>query len=146
MTRDFQVAFRKIDQLGRVYSSVGNHDNSPTDAFAPKAVDTTQKSQWVLDALAKAWEPSMGQEAAEQVKDFGAYSTRTKEGLRIISINNILYYTVSASRLAMAVETDECRRISGRTRQRWKRILRGSLRGLSRSLRLLRPRGNASGC
>ena len=92
VTADIQDAYSHMASLPHVYTTAGNHEASPVNAFNPAAVKTSLDIQWLYNLLATDNQPYLGSDAQE-IQNFGAYSTKFAGGnLRIISINSNLYY------------------------------------------------------
>lgn len=95
VTNDLNDAYSRMHGLGQAYAVVGNHDSSPVNSFPPPTVDTTITTQWAYDAMSSGWESWIGATAAAQVEsNYGSYSVKTSEGLRIISVNTNFWYKV----------------------------------------------------
>ena len=83
------------NHLGLVYGTAGNHEAHPTNAFAPKSVNT--QTQWLYDVLASSWTRWIGTSAVGPTQATGAFSVAYPGStpgakLRIISLNTNLYY------------------------------------------------------
>jgi len=78
--------------LGTVYSTTGNHEMHPTNAFPPASISTS--AQWMYDLLSASWSRWIGPEATSSTKSQqGVYSVRhPNSNLRIISLNTNMYY------------------------------------------------------
>ncbi|XP_022048397.1 acid sphingomyelinase-like phosphodiesterase 3a [Acanthochromis polyacanthus] len=68
-----------------VYPAVGNHDYWPQDQMP----NTTNA---IYQAAARLWKPWLEPEAIRTLSRGGFYSQLVKPGLRLISLNTILYY------------------------------------------------------
>lgn len=68
-----------------VYPALGNHDYWPQDQM-PSSTNAIYK------AVAQLWEPWLQPEALLTLSQGGFYSQLAKPGLRVVSLNTILYY------------------------------------------------------
>jgi sphingomyelin phosphodiesterase len=92
VTFDINDAYSRMTGLPKLYTTIGNHEAVPVNAFNPAAVQTSLNIQWLYNLVETDLEPLIGSDAQEEV-NFGAYSTLYPGGnLRIISINSNLYY------------------------------------------------------
>jgi sphingomyelin phosphodiesterase len=92
VTTDINNAYSRMASLPHLYTTAGNHEAAPVNAFNPAAVKTSLDIQWLYNLLATDNQPYLGSDAQE-ILNFGAYSTKVAGGnLRIISINSNLYY------------------------------------------------------
>ncbi|KAM4633590.1 cyclic GMP-AMP phosphodiesterase SMPDL3A [Polymixia lowei] len=69
-----------------VYPALGNHDYWPQDQ-SPTSTNT------IYQAAAKLWEPWLQPEALLTLREGGFYSQLARPGLRVVSLNTILYYS-----------------------------------------------------
>jgi sphingomyelin phosphodiesterase len=105
--KDINDAYSRMSGLTQVYSTIGNHEAAPVNAFPPTAVDTSMNVQWLYDALSSDLEPWIGSNASQQVQKYGAYSSKFPGGnLRVISINTNLYYKENFWLYEKTMETD----------------------------------------
>jgi len=92
VTNDINDAYSRMTGLPHLYTTAGNHEGVPVNAFNPAAVKTSLDIGWVYDLISTNLQPLIGTDAVEE-QSFGAYSTKYPGGnLRIISINSNLYY------------------------------------------------------
>lgn len=81
---------------GPVFSTLGNHDSSPSDsASADQLPDGHDTFSWNYNYLSKLWQAEgwFNHKEANQVgKHYGGYSVSPTRGLRIISINTDFIY------------------------------------------------------
>ncbi|KAI4873149.1 hypothetical protein NFI96_014566 [Prochilodus magdalenae] len=68
-----------------VYPALGNHDYWPQDQLPAK-------TNAIYQAVAKLWAPWLSPEAVATLLQGGFYSQLIKPGLRLVSLNTILYY------------------------------------------------------
>ncbi|KAM6964925.1 cyclic GMP-AMP phosphodiesterase SMPDL3A [Aplochiton taeniatus] len=69
-----------------VYPALGNHDYWPQDQF-PTSTNA------IYQAVAKIWEPWLQPDSLVTLKEGGFYSQLVRPGLRVLSLNTILYYS-----------------------------------------------------
>lgn len=92
VTADINDAYTRMTGLPHLYTTLGNHESVPVNAFNPAAVKTSLDIDWVYNLVSTNLQPLIGDDATEE-QSFGAYSTKYPGGnLRIISINSNLYY------------------------------------------------------
>ena len=77
--------------------TLGNHDSSPENTFAPHSLPGGRGNQysWDTEYMSKLWQSKgwMRGDAAQQVrKHYGGYSMSPRKGLRVISINTDFWY------------------------------------------------------
>lgn len=70
-----------------VYPAVGNHESTPVNGFPPPFIKGNQSSQWLYEAMAKAWEPWLPADALHTLRIGGFYALTPRPGLRLISLN-----------------------------------------------------------
>jgi sphingomyelin phosphodiesterase len=105
--KDINDAYSRMSGLTQVYSTAGNHEASPVNAFPPTALNSSVSDQWLYNALSSNWETSIGSSAAQEELNFGAYSTKFPGGnLRVISLNTNLYYKENFWLYEKTMETD----------------------------------------
>lgn len=51
-----------------VYPAVGNHESTPVNGFPPPFIKGNQSSQWLYEAMAKAWEPWLPADALHTLR------------------------------------------------------------------------------
>lgn len=77
--------------LPLVYGTTGNHESHPTNAFAPRSIDTSPN--WVYGLLSTEWSRWIGPDAASTAALRGSYSVKYPGGnLRVISLNTNMWY------------------------------------------------------
>uniref|UniRef100_A0AAQ6II36 Acid sphingomyelinase-like phosphodiesterase n=1 Tax=Anabas testudineus TaxID=64144 RepID=A0AAQ6II36_ANATE len=81
MTQTIRQHFPKLT----VYPALGNHDYWPQDQMP----DSTNA---IYKAAAELWKPWLQTEALATLSQGGFYSQLAKPGLRVVSLNTILYY------------------------------------------------------
>jgi sphingomyelin phosphodiesterase len=92
VTSDINDAYSRMAGLPHLYTTAGNHEASPVNAYNPKAVETSLDIQWLYNLLSNDNQAYLGSDAQE-ILNFGAYSSKVaSSNLRIISINSNLYY------------------------------------------------------
>lgn len=69
-----------------VYPALGNHDYWPQDQF-PTSTNT------IYQAVAKIWEPWLQPHSLLTLREGGFYCQLVRPGLRVLSLNTILYYS-----------------------------------------------------
>lgn len=80
--------------LGTVYGTIGNHEQSPVNAFQPN--DAGSNAQWLYNLAANLWSGWTGPVAASSIEKIGAYSTKYANGnIRVISLNTNMYYKLN---------------------------------------------------
>lgn len=81
LTETIRLTFPRLP----VYPALGNHDYWPQDQLpaSPNAV---------YQAAAELWSPWLQPEALETLKTGGFYSQQVAPGLRVVSLNTVLYY------------------------------------------------------
>ncbi|CAO1638337.1 unnamed protein product [Sympodiomycopsis kandeliae] len=81
---------------GPVFSTLGNHDSSPSDSSSSDSLpDGHDTFSWNYDYLSKLWQAKgwFTHDEAKQVgKHYGGYSVSPTKGLRMISINTDFMY------------------------------------------------------
>ncbi|UKZ47975.1 hypothetical protein TrVGV298_002211 [Trichoderma virens] len=78
--------------MGRVYSTLGNHEMSPANALPPLRLG--KSLEWLFNLVLEAWPRLEG--TTSDIKTYGRYSVKhPMSNLRIISINTNLYYTMN---------------------------------------------------
>lgn len=88
-----------------VYGTVGNHEQSPVNAFQPQSVGTN--ATWIYNLLSSIWTRWTGSQTANTISQIGAYSTKVPgRNLRIISINTNLYYKMNFWMYQRKMEVD----------------------------------------
>ena len=85
---DLADAAKRMDTLGQVFSTAGNHESVPVNAFTPTSVDPTGNN-WLYSNLSANWHSEIGDVAASNLeKNSGSYSAMWgNSNLRIISVN-----------------------------------------------------------
>lgn len=63
-----------------VYPAVGNHESTPVNGFPPPFIKGNQSSQWLYEAMAKAWEPWLPADALHTLRYL--QSVEIQEGRR----------------------------------------------------------------
>ncbi|XP_068432607.1 cyclic GMP-AMP phosphodiesterase SMPDL3A [Clinocottus analis] len=81
MTRTIRQHFPNVT----VYPALGNHDYWPQDQMS-------SSSNAVYEAAAQLWKPWLQTDALLTLSQGGFYSQLVKPGLRLLSLNTILYY------------------------------------------------------
>ncbi|XP_053301428.1 acid sphingomyelinase-like phosphodiesterase 3a [Pleuronectes platessa] len=81
MTQTIRLHFPNMT----VYPALGNHDFWPQDQM-PAVTNA------IYQAAAQLWKPWLQTEALLTLSQGGFYSQRVKPGLRVVSLNTILYY------------------------------------------------------
>ena len=78
----------RMEQIGQVFSAVGNHESSPVNAFPPMAVNAGGNS-WLYNPLSTYWNEEIGSVPASSLdRNSGSYATMWgNSNLRIISVN-----------------------------------------------------------
>lgn len=72
-----------------VIMAFGNHDNHPSDAFAPQTVDDASiNSRWLYNFVADLWSDWLPLSALATLRVGGYYSFVFRPGFRIIVLNN----------------------------------------------------------
>lgn len=93
VTTDINDAYSRMASLPHLYTTAGNHEASPVNAFNPASVKTSLDIQWLYNLMSTNNQQYLSAADAQEMKNFGAYSTKVAGGnLRIISINSNLYY------------------------------------------------------
>lgn len=81
---------------GPVFSTLGNHDSSPSDSAAAHDLPEGHETfSWNYDYLSRLWQAEgwFDHDEAKQVgKHYGGYSVSPTKGLRVISINTDFIY------------------------------------------------------
>jgi sphingomyelin phosphodiesterase len=85
-----------------IYSTLGNHDTIPASYNSPNSINnSTGQSNifsWNYDLLSSLWLENgwLNNASAEYARNhYGAYSTVTAQGLKIVSINTDFWYTTN---------------------------------------------------
>lgn len=79
--------------LPLVYATAGNHENHPTNSFAPQSLS---EKNWLYDLLSTTWGGWIGDAASSTAAARGSYSASYADGpLRIISLNTNMWYTMN---------------------------------------------------
>ncbi|XP_061757143.1 acid sphingomyelinase-like phosphodiesterase 3a [Nerophis ophidion] len=81
MTQTIRQHFPNIT----VYPAVGNHDYWPQDQMPTSTND-------IYKAAARLWKPWLQTDALQTLREGGFYSQLVYPGLRVVSVNSILYY------------------------------------------------------
>ncbi|KAG0380984.1 hypothetical protein BGX24_001693 [Mortierella sp. AD032] len=76
-----------------IYPTIGNHESGPPNLFPTKA--SGGDASWLYNSLASAWSRWLPSDAANSVKNFGAYTVSPSPGFRIISLNTNFCYTMN---------------------------------------------------
>ncbi|GFF87267.1 hypothetical protein IFM53868_05091 [Aspergillus udagawae] len=78
--------------MGTVYSTLVNHEMSPTNAVPSSRVG--KSAQWLFNLASNMWSRQMGTSSSSDIRTYGRYSVKHPGSkLRIISIHTNLYYT-----------------------------------------------------
>ncbi|KAJ6086657.1 hypothetical protein N7467_005571 [Penicillium canescens] len=91
-TMEIRRSYRAMANAGMqfVYSTLGNHEMSPANAFPPLKLG--KGAEWLFKLASKVWSRFV-EMPSEDIKGFGRYSVRHPgSNLRIIAINTNLYY------------------------------------------------------
>lgn len=80
-----------------VYAALGNHDTNPEAIDAPHSLpgNLSMQMSWNFDHVAGLWQYNNwinSTQAAEARLHYGAYSVKTAQGLRILTINTDFWY------------------------------------------------------
>lgn len=80
-----------------VFAALGNHDGNPEAIDAPHTLpgNLSQQMSWNFAHVSKLWQNNgwLNATAAEHARThYGGYSTKTQQGLRIISFNTDFWY------------------------------------------------------
>jgi sphingomyelin phosphodiesterase len=70
-----------------LYPAIGNHEAVPVNEFPYHFVEGEWNINWLYDRMAKLWQDWLDPEALEMEKFGGYYTTKTKDGVRIVSLN-----------------------------------------------------------
>ena len=82
---------------GPVYAALGNHDTSPVAIDSPHSLpgNLSTESSWNYNHVSALWESEgwISKETASKARlHYGAYSTTTPHGLKIITLNTDFWY------------------------------------------------------
>ncbi|XP_077443895.1 cyclic GMP-AMP phosphodiesterase SMPDL3A [Stigmatopora argus] len=81
MTQSIRKYFPNVTVL----PAVGNHDYWPQDQMPTSTND-------IYRAAARLWKPWLQDEALKTLSQGGFYTQLTRKGLRVVSVNSVLYY------------------------------------------------------
>ncbi|XP_035772890.1 sphingomyelin phosphodiesterase-like [Anopheles albimanus] len=93
MTRTYQL-FRDTFPGKQVFPVLGNHENNPTNVFAPSYIDRQDFSaRWLYDFSADQWSGWLPAATQQTIRQGGFYTALVRPGFRIIGMNNNDAYT-----------------------------------------------------
>nr|CAD7195606.1 unnamed protein product [Timema douglasi] len=76
-----------------VIFTLGNHEPTPVNMYAPLDVDNANiSSKWLFELVADIWPDYLTQEAKETILNGGFYTVKLRDGFRVIVLNNIVCY------------------------------------------------------
>jgi len=77
-----------------LYPTLGNHESSPVNTFAPPEItDPEFNTAWLYDEAARQWASWLSAEVSQTIRYGGYYTALVKPGLRIVSMNMNYCYT-----------------------------------------------------
>jgi len=83
--------FHKMLPNITVFPAMGNHEAVPVNEFAPRSIDDADFDMgWLYNNISSLWSTWLPSNATEQVKKAGYYTTLTRDGTRIVSLNTNL--------------------------------------------------------
>ncbi|XP_063244223.1 sphingomyelin phosphodiesterase-like [Bacillus rossius redtenbacheri] len=79
-----------------VIHTLGNHEPSPVNLFAPMKVEGDNVSTaWLYQQVSELWSPYITEEAKETVLRGGFYTLKLRDGFRVVVLNNAVCYNMN---------------------------------------------------
>nr|CAD7195605.1 unnamed protein product [Timema douglasi] len=75
-----------------VIFTLGNHEPTPVNQYAPLDVDDDVSSKWLYELVAELWSPYVTDEAKQTILQGGFYTLLLRPGFRVIILNNVVGY------------------------------------------------------
>nr|CAD7259209.1 unnamed protein product [Timema shepardi] len=72
--------------------TLGNHEPTPVNQYAPLYVDDDVSSKWLYELVAELWSPYITDEAKQTILQGGFYTLLLQPGFRVIILNNVVGY------------------------------------------------------